>query len=451
MHRQSRRREFLVRTAAALPLAGLALGTPRVDAAESAWEFDDRWYVPLDKKPRIAAIFSEFRFRSHAFNILENVLGNRIFRGVRRKPIVDVVALYADQFPDNDLAREISRKFEIPLYGSIEEALCRGGSRLDVDGVLAIVEHGEYPTNERGQKLYPRKEFFDRSVAVMRQANHFVPYFNDKHLSHDACEGADMYATARRHAIPLMAGSSVPLAARRPAIDLPHLPVFRDAVAIHGGGVEVYDIHALELLQSFVEERTGNETGIESVQFLEGDQLRAAIAAPEWPRKLIDAALKAELGEAPKDYWAPIEGDSAASPPHAIAIRYRDGLRATVLKVGQNANRWNFACRLADEQTIRATALYNGPWGNRNLFAALANAIQRFFVVREAPYSVVRTVLAGAALDAAMSSRQFGGVPITSPYLGLGYSPRNVAPFREDGASWRVITKKNEEPKFFMY
>jgi len=440
------RRQFIA-AAGGLTLAS-ATSLPEAFALPD--DVDDKWYTPLAKKPRVAAIFSEFRFRSHAFNLLENFLGPRLFRGRRRPPLVEIVSLYADQFPDDDLAREVSQRFNIPLYGSIEEALYRGRSRIAVDGVLAIVEHGDYPTNDLGQKLYPRKEFFDRAVDVMRQSNHFVPYFNDKHLSYCAAEAATMYATARRHAIPLMAGSSVPLAQRRPKLVLPEHPVFEHAVAIHGGGAEVYDIHALELLQSFVEERWGNEAGIESVQFLEGNRLRDASQSHDWPRDLIDAAMAAELGAAPESYFEQLDGDSASAPPHAILIRYRDGLRATVLKLGQSANRWNFACRLADEKSIRATALYNGPWGNRNLFAALSNAIQNFFVTREAPYSVVRTLLAGAALDAAMTSRQWNGVPVSTGYLGMRYSPRDVEPFREDGASWRVITKKTPEPKTFL-
>lgn len=446
MHRSFPRRQFVKAAAGAATLATLT----STDSSLAVDPIDLRWYTPLEQKPRIAAIFSEFRFRSHAFNILENFLGPRMFCGVRRPPLVDVVALYADQFPDNDLAREVSKRFKIPLYPTIEEALYRGESRIAVDGVLAIVEHGEYPTNERGQKLYPRKEFFDRAVSVMRASNHYVPYFNDKHLSYSAAQASAMYATARTHTIPLMAGSSVPLAQRRPNLELPTHPRFVHAVAVHGGGAEVYDIHALELLQSFVEERWGNEAGIESVQFLEGEQLLAAMDAPDWPRELIDAAMAAELGKAPSSYFDPIDKDGASAPPHAIALRYRDGLRATVVKVGQNSNRWNFACRLQGEDAVRATALYNGPWGNRNLFAALSNAIQRFFVTREAPYSVVRTLLAGAALDAAMSSRLLDGAVISSPYLGLRYSPRDVAPYREDGSSWRVITSNTPEPKGFL-
>lgn len=65
--------------------------------------------------PRVAAIFTVLRFRSHAFNIFENYLGPYDFNGRLTDPGVDVDAFYADQFPDDDIARDVSRRFKIPL------------------------------------------------------------------------------------------------------------------------------------------------------------------------------------------------------------------------------------------------------------------------------------------------------------------------------------------------
>jgi hypothetical protein len=243
------RREFLAQSAA----AAVALTAPA-------------WAAAATPRPKVAAIFTEFRLRSHAYNILENFLQPYLFCGQLVDPGVDVVSFYADQFPEGDMAREASRRFKIPLYKSIEQALCQGGKELAVDAVLSIVEHGDYPTNELGQKQYPRKEFFDRSVAVMQRSGRFVPFFNDKHLSYRWDWAKQMYDTARQHQFPLMAGSSVPLAQRRPDWDLPEGAEIEEAVAVHGGGMEVYDFHGLELLQSFVEKRRGGETGISRVE-----------------------------------------------------------------------------------------------------------------------------------------------------------------------------------------
>jgi hypothetical protein len=75
-----------------------------------------------------------------------------------------------------------------------------------------------------------------------------------------------------------------------------------------------------------------------------------------------------------QDFVEPEDGER--HPAHAILIKYSDGLRATVLQIGKAATRWCFACRIAGKAEPLATSFYVGPWENRNLFKALAHAIQ---------------------------------------------------------------------------
>src|SRR5262245_55377224 len=110
-------------------------------------------------RPRVAALFTELRLRSHAYNVLENFFAPYLFNGELAGPGVNVVSFYADQFPAGDMARDVSQRFRVPLFDSIDKAMCVGGSELAVDAVLLIGEHGEYPENEIGQHLYPRKQF----------------------------------------------------------------------------------------------------------------------------------------------------------------------------------------------------------------------------------------------------------------------------------------------------
>ena len=56
------------------------------------------------------------------------------------------------------------------IYPTIAEALTRGTSKLAVDGVVVVGEHGDYPKNEKGQTKYPRWEFFQQIVKVYRTA-----------------------------------------------------------------------------------------------------------------------------------------------------------------------------------------------------------------------------------------------------------------------------------------
>ncbi|HIN96013.1 MAG TPA: hypothetical protein EYN03_10255, partial [Planctomycetes bacterium] len=410
-------------------------------------------------RPQVAAIFTELRFRSHAYNILENFLQPYLFRGKLTDPGVDVVSFYADQFPDNDMAREVSERFKIPLFKSIDEALCLGSKKLAVDAVLSIGEHGNYPLNKRRQQMYPRKEFFDQSVAVMKRSGRFVPFFNDKHLSYRADWAQEMFETARQYKIPLMAGSSVPLADRRPDLELPAGANIEEAISVHGGGIESYDFHALEVLQSMIESRRGGESGVRHVELLTGDALQTAIKEKRWSMDLVNAAMAAEeqAGLArqarPQSTGSKIQQLQMPAKPyrvgHALCLTYRDGLRATALTVGSNGNRWNFACRLRGSDKPLATSFYNGPWGNRCLFKALSHAIQYLFIHRKEPYPVKRTLLVSNVLDAAMTSHEQGGKRISTPLLNTPYQPIRFENLRENGETWKLITLDSPQPARF--
>ena len=408
--------------------------------------------APEEKRLKVAAIFTELRLRSHAYNILINCMGPYLFRRKRLDPGVDVVSFYADQFPENDMARDVSKRFGVPLFPKIDQALCLGGKELAVDAVLLIGEHGDYPDNELGQKMYPRKAFFDQIVAVMERSGRFVPVFNDKHLSYRWDWAKEMYDTAKKLGIPLLAGSSVPLGERRPAIELPADAVVEEAITIHGGGMEVYGYHGLELLQSFVEARHGGETGISKIQLLIGNEYEQAAKEGRWSANLAAAAMAAEKDAKFQRQQRPMlsGGSTAKTPDHAIVVTYKDGTRGTVLKIGDTSDRWNFACKLRNQDKPLATAIFNGPWGNRNLFAALTNAILHFFKTGKSPYPVERTLLAGGAIDAAMHSHHAGGKSVDTPQLEFAYQPRDFGVFRETGESWKVITPEVPQPTEFL-
>ncbi|MCA9175796.1 MAG: hypothetical protein KDB14_15025 [Planctomycetales bacterium] len=454
------RRDFLAAGAAT------ALAAPPWSASEQA-----RAQLPQAKhRPRIAALFTVLRFRSHAYNILENFLGPYYFNGQLRDPGVDIVSFYADQFPADDMAKEVARRFKIPLFSSIEQAMCVGGRSLDVDGVLLIGEHGDYPYNEIGQHLYPRKQFFDQAIAVMERAGRFVPLFNDKHLSYRWDWAKQMHDTTQQHRMPLLAGSSVPLAERRPPLELPAGAKIVEAVSVHGGGLESYDFHGIEVLQSIVESRHGGETGVARIELVHGEAYQQALREGRWSQDLVDAAMAAERSLAPSDgkplrqqrprggVFQPATPNSSqerqqtpARPAgdYAICIEYLDGLRATVLKQGGGSDRWNFACRVADDPKPRATAFFNGPWGNRCLFKALSHAIQHLFIHREEPYPSERTLLTTGMTEAGVQSFA-AGTPIETPHLRIAYQAREWAKFRETGESWKQLTVDTPQPTTFQ-
>jgi hypothetical protein len=400
-------------------------------------------------RPKVAAVFTELKLRSHAYHILTSLMGPYLFRGQWVDPGVDVVSWYADQFPERDMAREASQRLGVPLYKTIAEALTLGGRELAVDAVALIGEHGKYPTNELGQRMYPRKEFFDQIAAVIRQSGRGIPVFNDKHLSYRWDWAKQMVDTAGALKMPLMAGSSVPLAERRPPIEFPAGAVVEEAISIHGGGIESYDFHALEVMQSLIEARNGGETGVTQVELLEGDACRKAADEGRWSSELVAAAMHAERDASfPRAHEVPYPPEPFV-PRHAVIVTYKDGTRGTALTVGRTGDRWNFACRLAGRPEPLATAFYSGPWGNWNLFCALSGAIAQFFRTGLAPYPVERTLLVTGILDAAMHSRHAGGKPIATPELAFSYQPHDFRAFRETGESWRVITSETPIPTTF--
>ncbi len=442
------RRAFLGTTSQALASATLASAFPgSTNLTPSAAN---------GKRIRVAAVVTEYSYRSHAHVILENFLEPYLFNGTLTSPGMDVVSLYVDQVPANELSRAISAKHGVVLYKTIAEALCRGSDRLAVDAVLSIGEHGNYPVNAKAQIEYPRKRFFDEIVAVFRQSGRVVPVFNDKHLSYRWDWAREMYDTARQMKIPLMAGSSVPLAERTPPLELPRRARIEEAVSIHGGGVESYDIHGLEVLQSMVEGRRGGETGVTRVQFLEGAALWQAAREGRWSPDLAAAALAAKPIPGLPSAWELMRpmaqvGNNRPFVSHGILVTYRDGTRGTMLAAGTTGIRWYFSCRLAGETTPRATSFYVGPWQNRNLFKALSHAIQTHFREHQAPYPVERTLMTTGILDAAMDSRVKGGDLQDTPQLRFVYKSRDFRAMREMGASWKLITEDRPEPQGIDY
>ncbi len=395
------------------------------------------------RRPRVAAIYTVFRFRSHAHNILENFLMPYLFNGKRMDSPCEIVSFYADQrSPTGDTTDEVARRHKIPIFRSIEGAMTLGGKELAVDAVLSIGEHGEYPFNRLGQHEYPRKRFFDEIVSVMRRSNRYVPIFNDKHLSYYWNWSRAMYDECVQHRIPFMAGSSVPLAQRQPALEIPAGAMIDEAVSIHAGGIDSYDFHALEILQSMVEFRRGGETGVASVEYLAGDELFQAAQKGRWSLRLAQSAMAAEFGKNVPDIRRPIPGERAVEP-HGLLITYRDGFRATMLKVGQSSIRWNFACKFVGDDRRHATRYYTGPYGNRCLFMGLSHAIQDCFVQRRSPYPIERTLLTTGLTEAACRSRAAASA-LETPHLDIRYAARDFRAVREMGESWRVLGKQPE-------
>ena len=148
------RRKFLASTAA------LTLGGAGVSAGPSA-------SIDSGNRRPIAVLGSVYRPLSYLYHLAGRFLHGVTVDGQPWMPQHRIASLWLDQTPENDLSRDLSRKFGIRRARTVREALVQG-DRLAVDGVLIVAEHGNYPRNERGQILYPRAAIFNEVVEAFR-------------------------------------------------------------------------------------------------------------------------------------------------------------------------------------------------------------------------------------------------------------------------------------------
>ncbi len=415
------RRTFLKSVSATA--GGLLLAVPDSWARET---------TPRVKLP-VAGVATWYHPGSHAHVILGKILEGWNQDG-GPGPDLELVSLYIDQFSQDDMNRELAKKFGFRLAKSIDEAVNLGGDKVGVAGVLSIGEHGNYPHDPvTKQVLYPRKRFFDEIVAAMNRGGQFVPIFNDKHLSARTEEAMAMYRTAKELNIPFMAGSSLPVAWRVPPLELPMGCHLEAAMAIGYGGLEGYGFHALETLQCMVERRRGGEVGVEAVRAARGEAILEAEKEGYWSKELLAAALRTNRPELSDDWLAQFLKQGR---PFYL-IDYRDGFKSSVAMA--NYDRFLFACKLKDEQAPLATTFtLQGGIPHRH-FAWLLRGIEHMVHTGQPAYPAERTLITTGILDAAMRSLAQGDTRIETPQLEIaytstdwGYAPGQPPPPREE-------------------
>lgn len=375
-------------------------------------------------KPKIAAIVTAYYERSHA-----DVIVTKFLQGIPTddgllEPEVEIVSLYIDQVDERDMGVPIAQQHGVPVYPSIPKALTLGGKDLAVDGVLLIGEHGDYAWNEKGQHLYPRKGFFEQICGVFATSGRSVPVFNDKHLSYNWHDAKWMYDRARELSVPFMAGSSVPVSYRNPWLEYDVGTPMDEAVSVGYANLDSYGFHTLELLQCMVERRAERETGIATVQCLEGNDVWKAGEDGRYDRGLLDAAIErmaVKEGGRPEDHCE----------DHAVFLmEYGDGLKTATFILNGFTRGWGFAARRGERVDAMEVTLADTPHPH---FSYLSLNIQRMFVTGEPAYPVERTLLISGALEALLDSRHRGHVPVETPHLDVAYASYTESPARPTG------------------
>ncbi len=370
-----------------------------------------------DTKPQsapksVAAVATIYFRNSHA-----DVLLTKILEGWKHDggpgPALKLASIYIDQPEGSEFGRELCKKHGVPIFDSIEKAVTLGGKSIPVDGVLSIAEHGNYPLNEIGQQLYPRRRFMEEITAAFEKHGRIVPVFNDKHISTVWDDAKWMYDRAVEMNVPFMAGSSLPVGFRSHPFDLPLGSDIESAVGIGYDGLDIYGFHALESLQTIVERRRNAERGVKWVRCLEGKAVWQAVADGWVASDVMDAVYNV----IPKSKQNIREDDKAV----LFQFEYTDGFRGAQFMLS-NAQLTGVGIKLKGQAPI-ATGFEERAEPRYPHFAYLLKAIETMVHTGRPTYPVERTLLTSGMLDRALNSRAQGGKRLETPELEIKYQP----------------------------
>lgn len=367
---------------------------------------------PAAKTLSVAAVVTIYTRNSHADVILTKILEGWHHDG-KDKPALKLASLFVDQFPKPDIAREMCKKHNVPIFDTIEKAVTVGGKSIPVDGVLSIGEHGDYPVNELGQQLYPRKRFFKEITDTFEKHGRVVPVFNDKHISTVWDDAKWMYDRAAKIKVPFMAGSSLPVTFRTHPLDVPMGSDIESAVGIGYSELDAYGFHALECYQSIVERRKNAEKGVKWVRYLEGNDVWKAVddgwVSPDVMNAVYDAIPKAKKA---------IRDDDKAM---LFQFEYADGFRGAQFML-PSARLTGVGVKIKGQKPI-ATGFEERPKPYYPHFAYLLKSIETMIHTGKPTYPVERTLLSGGILDRALTSKFQKGKKLDTPELAIGYTP----------------------------
>ena len=419
------RREFL-RTLAqtAVAAAPLAASAGVAAPAESSIR------PSRSRRQKIALLATEVRKYSHGQHFVDRFLEGYGWHGRHHHPPFELAGLYVDQFNEGDLSRDRARRHRVKIYPTIEEALTLGRSKLAVDGVVIIAEHGFYPRTEKGQTRYPRYEFFQRTTKVFEASGRAVPVFNDKHLSTDWNECVAMVRESQRLGFPFLAGSSLPVTWRIPSLEIPLGTALEESVCVCYGGIDAYDIHGLETAQCMSERRAGGEVGVKSVRAVRGSAVWQLLQARETTRRLFHAALARSFTcRGPANYPSAMPDlewlKKNLRNPVAYFFEHLDGFRTSLFLLNGIVTDFNYAGLARDSGEIFSCQMYLPmPPALSTLadfFNPLVNNIERMLLENAAPYPVERTLLASGMVIFALESLYRGQVQVETPELKVPY------------------------------
>jgi hypothetical protein len=388
----------------------------------------------IPRRPRIAVLANVYMKHLHTQHIIDRVLEGYNWGGVFRHPALDVVSIYVEQRGPGDLVPERAERHPgMKVCSSVADALTLGTGKLNVDGVIYIGEQGDYPRNEKGQTLYPRYQFYKQVVDVFRASGRSVPVYTDKHFSWNWAWAKEMFDDSRELHFPLMAGSSLPITWRIPQVELPLGAPVTEGVCVAFGGLDSYDIHALEALLCIMERRKGGETGVEWVQAYRDDKFWKAHEDGVWSPALFKAAVcrshtlsqkREGFGDA---YPTLAEMKALTKNPIAYNFKYKDGSRGSIMLMNGFVEDFNVAASIDGQAKPFSVSMYLSRGRElatlESYFDPIVYYIERMMLTHKEQYPPDRVLLSTGILCAGIDSLYGGQKRLPTPQLAISYQP----------------------------
>jgi hypothetical protein len=368
--------------------------------------------------PKIAFLFEEFGVPSPSQQLLDRFLMGYPRDGALHPPAVGSFVAYLPPTNDGGLER---RKAEFNLEGAstVEEALA---------GAEAVV------LVPRGSGATANDRFVE--IAVER-APEGAAIFAHGALTSTLDRGHSVVKQAAARRIALASGTPLAVTWRLPALEIPlETPLTEALIVVQKsplqpgpyGTLAGAELCALDGLLPLVERRRGGESGVRSIQLLEGDAVWKGGDRKAWSWPLLAAALSrshtpqgdpvrdgrtqdlAGLGLVPK----------LAKNPQAWLVEHRDGFRSAILVLDGVIADFNVALRSGDSRIVSAQ-LFRAPAPADQQFSLLAATVETFFTSRKAPWPVERSLLTAGLLEAFRNPVTRTGKPLVTPHLDLAY------------------------------
>jgi hypothetical protein len=276
---------------------------------------------------------------------------------------------------------------------------------------------------------------------VFEASGRSAPVFNDKHLSTTWARCREMVDDSQRLGFPFLAGSSLPVTWRLPAIDMPYDAPLAESVCVCYGGVDSYDFHGLETAQCMSERRRGGEVGVRSVHVLRGEKMWDLLASAErmdTARLFVAALTRSHNLPVVEGYLdAPLSVQWARRAlPDTLGyfIEHLDGFRTSMFLAA--IQDFNYAGLRSDTGEVVSCQMYlpmpTHSATTADFFHPLCRHIETLVLENRAPYPVERTLLTSGMTLAAVDSIHQGDVLVETPEMKVAYQGPKESTFWQE-------------------